>query len=502
VKSFLALPVTGSGDVLGLVVMYAYFTILGILCLYGFHRYLMVYLYYRHAKRDPKVEKPFESLPRVTVQLPLYNEMYVAERLIDASCRMRYPADRLQIQVLDDSTDETVEVARRKVEEWKARGVDVEHVRRADRTGYKAGALDHGLKTATGDFVALFDADFVPQEDFLEKTVHHFTDSRVGCVQARWGHLNKEYSILTRLQSIFLDGHFVMEHAARNRGGRFFNFSGTAGIWRVSTIADAGGWQHDTLTEDLDLSFRAQLKGWRFVFLPWVVTPAELPVDMNGFKSQQHRWVKGSIQTSKKLLGDVLRARIPLPVKMEGALHLTGNTAYILTLLLALLLFPVTYFRPRLEMQTSVVLDLAVFALATLSGCVFYLASQREIYGWRGVLRTIFYTPMLLAMGIGMCLSNARAVMEGFLTRGGEFVRTPKYAIRQSAETFVGKRYKVTMKALLPVLELAIGLGFAWVIWQSFVHQMYGAIPFQLLFFGGFTYVAFLSLFQGRLTSR
>ena len=482
--------------------MYTYFVVLGVLCLYGFHRYLMVYLYYRHAKRDPKVEKQFEDLPPVTVQLPIFNEMYVAERLIDASCLIDYPSDKLQIQVLDDSTDETVEVARKKVEEWKARGVDIEYIHRSDRTGYKAGALDHGLQTAKGEFVALFDADFVPQPDFLTKTIHYFMDEKVGCVQARWGHLNKEYSFLTRLQSIFLDGHFMMEHAARNRGGRFFNFSGTAGMWRKSTIADAGGWQHDTLTEDLDLSFRAQLKGWQLVFLPWVVTPAELPVDMNGFKSQQHRWVKGSMQTSKKLLADVLKAEIPFHVKTEAALHLTGNTAYILTMLLALMLFPVTYFRPKLEMRTSVFLDLAVFSLATLSVCVFYLASQREIYGWRGVVRTIFYTPFLLAMGIGMCVSNARAVIEGFFTRGGEFVRTPKYALHANKDSFVSKKYKVTLKRFLPVIELAIGLGFGWVIYYSFQHGMYGAIPFQMLFFTGFTYVAFLSLFQGKLTSR
>jgi len=482
--------------------MYTYFVVLGVLCLYGFHRYLMVYLYYRHAKRDPKITTPFENLPPVTVQLPIFNEMYVAERLIDASCRIDYPVDKLQIQVLDDSTDETVEVARKKVEEWRAKGVDIEYIHREDRTGYKAGALDFGLKTAKGEFVALFDADFVPQPDFLQKTIHYFGESKVGCVQARWGHINKEYSFLTRLQSMFLDGHFMMEHAARNRGGRFFNFSGTAGMWRKSTIADAGGWQHDTLTEDLDLSFRAQLKGWQFVFLPWVVTPAELPVDMNGFKSQQHRWVKGSMQTSKKLLGDVLKAEIPFHVKTEAALHLTGNTAYILTMLLALMLFPVTYFRPKMNMKTSVLLDLAVFGLATLSVCVFYLASQREIYGWRGVVRTIFYTPFLLAMGIGMCVSNARAVIEGFFTRGGEFVRTPKYALQADKDSFVSKKYKVTLKKFLPLVELAIGLGFLWVIYYSLRHGMYGAVPFQMLFFTGFTYVAFLSLFQGKLTSR
>jgi cellulose synthase/poly-beta-1,6-N-acetylglucosamine synthase-like glycosyltransferase len=482
--------------------MYVYFAVLGILCLYGFHRYLMVYLYYRHARRAPQVERTFEDLPRVTVQLPLFNELYVTERLIDAACSIDYPRDRLQVQVLDDSTDETREVARRKVDEWRARGADVEYVHRADRTGYKAGALDHGLRTATGDFVAIFDADFVPNPDFLAKTVHYFTEEKVGCVQARWGHLNKEYSILTRLQSMFLDGHFIMEHAARNRAGRFFNFSGTAGMWRKATIADAGGWQHDTLTEDLDLSFRAQLKGWRFVFVPDVVTPAELPVEMNGFKSQQHRWVKGSMQTSKKLLRDVVSAKIPLRVKAEGVVHLTGNTCYLLTLFLALIMFPVTWFRPKLEMHTSVVLELVVFALATLSVCVFYLASQAELYGWRGVLRTVLYTPMLLCMGIGMCLSNARAVLEGLATRGGEFVRTPKYAIHASQDTFVGKKYKVDLRRIIPAVELLLGLGFGWVVFHSIRHGMYGAVPFQMLFFVGFTYVAFLSLFQGRLTAR
>jgi len=502
VKSLLALPVTGTGHVIGLVVMYTYFAILGILCTYGLHRYLMVFLYYRHARKAPKIDKLFENLPPVTVQLPIFNEMYVAERLIDASCAIDYPREKLQIQVLDDSTDETQEVARKKVEEWRAKGVDIEYVHRSDRTGYKAGALDHGLHTAKGDFVALFDADFVPNVDFLQKTIHYFLDEKVGCVQARWGHINKEYSILTRLQSIFLDGHMIMEHAARNRSGRFFNFSGTAGMWRKSTIADAGGWQHDTLTEDLDLSFRAQLKGWRFVFVPDVVTPAELPVEMNGFKSQQHRWVKGSMQTSKKLLKDVVTAKIPLHVKTEGVVHLMGNTAYILTLLLALIMFPVTYFRPKMNMKTSVILDLIVFASATFSVCVFYLSSQAVLYGWRGVVRTIFYTPMLLSMGIGMCLSNTKAVIEGLLTRGGEFVRTPKYAINATKDTFLGKKYKVSLKKILPFIELAIGAGFGWVIWYSYKNQMYGAIPFQMLFLMGFTYVAFLSLFQGRLTAR
>ena len=499
----LALPVgTGTAHAVGLAVTYGYFAILGLLCLYGLHRYLMVYLYYRHARRAPKVEKAFEDLPAVTVQLPLFNELYVAERLIDAACAIDYPRDRLQIQVLDDSTDETREVARRKAEEWRARGLDIVHLHRNDRTGFKAGALDEGLRRAKGEFVAIFDADFIPQPDFLRHTVHFFTDPKVGCIQTRWGHINREYSLLTRLQSIFLDGHFIMEHAARNRSGRFFNFSGTSGIWRRTAIDEAGGWQHDTLTEDLDLSFRAQLRGWRFVFLPEVATPAELPVEMNGFKSQQHRWVKGSMQTTKKLLGNVIRAPIPLRVKAESVMHLLGNTAYLLMLLLAILMFPVTWFRPQLEMKTSVILDLAVFSMATLSVCLFYLTSQRELHGLRGVFRAVLYTPMLLCMGIGMCISNARAVLEGLITRGGEFVRTPKYNIHENRDTFLGKKYRVTLRRIIPFLELLAGLGFAWVIYFSFTHRMYGAIPFQALFLVGFLYVSFLSLFQGKLTAR
>jgi cellulose synthase/poly-beta-1,6-N-acetylglucosamine synthase-like glycosyltransferase len=489
-------------EILQVAVIAVYLGILSVLAVYGFHRAQLLYLYWKHKNRAPTPPGRFEELPRVTVQLPMFNEMYVAERLIESVAAIDYPKDKLEIQVLDDSTDETQTIAKSKVEELVERGFDAVYIHRTERTGFKAGALEHGLKVAKGDYLMVFDADFVPTRTIILDLVHHFTDPKVGMVQARWGHLNRDYSMLTRVQSMMLDGHFVVEHIARNRSGRFFNFNGTAGIWRKSTIIDAGGWQHDTLTEDLDLSFRAQLRGWRFVFVPDVVTPAELPVEMNGFKSQQHRWVKGSIQTSKKLLKDVVRAPIPLHVKAEGVLHLTGNTAYLLTLFLALIMFPVTYFRPKLEMQTSVILELVVFGLATFSVCVFYLCSQAELYGWRGVLGTILYTPMLLCVGIGMCLSNARAVIEGLMTRGGEFVRTPKYAIRRGGDTFVGKKYKVSLKKILPFLELGLGAGFAWVIYYSCRHGMYGAVPFQALFLVGFLYVAFLSLFQGRLTSR
>jgi len=500
-----ALSVSPETDLIGRIFLYAYFALLALLSFYGFHRYFMVYLFYRHAKNAPKPKKKWEEAPHVTVQLPLFNELYVTERLIDAVCKLNYPKDRLEIQVLDDSTDESQEVARRKVAEWKAHGMDIHYLHRTDRTGFKAGALDAGLKVAKGNFLAIFDADFVPQPDFLRRTVHYFTDPEIGCVQTRWGHLNRDYSLLTYMQSVYLDGHFMMEHAARNRSGRFFNFSGTAGIWRRQAIQEAGGWQHDTLTEDLDISFRAQLEKWKFVFVPEVETPAELPVDMNGFKSQQHRWVKGSMQTSKKLLGKVIAADIPLHVKSEGIVHLTGNTCYLMMVVLALLMFPVTYFRPLISMEHSVFVDLAIFALATVSVCVYYLLAQREIYGFRQVMRAFVHIPFLLAVGIGMCLSNARAVLEGLFSRkSGEFVRTPKYCIEGSADTFVQKKYraKISLKFVTSLSELVLGIGFLGVIYYSLKHGMYGAVPFQALFAVGFLYVAFLSLFQGKLTSR
>jgi cellulose synthase/poly-beta-1,6-N-acetylglucosamine synthase-like glycosyltransferase len=318
----------------------AYFFVLIILAVYGWHRYYLVYLYMRHRDREPRPGPPLDPPPPVTIQLPLYNEMYVADRLIDAVCRIKYPADLLEIQVLDDSTDETRGIAEQAVRRFAAQGVDIKYLHRSNRTGYKAGALEAGLRQARGEFVAIFDADFIPTPDFLERLMPHFADSNVGMVQARWGHINQDYSLLTKIQSILLDGHFVLEHGGRNRAGRFFNFNGTAGVWRRRAIDEAGGWQHDTLTEDLDLSYRAQLRGWRFVFVSDVIAPAEVPVEMNAFKSQQHRWAKGSVQTCRKLLPRILAADVPLAVKAEAFFHLTANFNYPLMCVLSVLMFP------------------------------------------------------------------------------------------------------------------------------------------------------------------
>src|SRR3954470_9837529 len=340
------------------------------LSIYGLHRYAIVYLFLRNRKKLPKPLREFETLPRITVQLPIFNELYVVERLLKSVDALHYPRELLQVQLLDDSTDETTQIAATLVGKLKAGGLDIEHVHRTDRSGFKAGALENGLKTCKGEFILILDADFVPAPGMLLKTVHYFTDPKIGMIQTRWGHLNRTFSLLTRVQAMFLDGHLLLEQTARSRSGRFFNFNGTAGLWRRSCIEDAGGWQHDTLTEDLDLSYRAQLRGWRFVFVPDVVTPAELPVDMNGFKSQQHRWTKGSIQTCIKLLPAVWKAELPLLIKFEATAHLTSNYAYLLLFFLCILMHPSTGDGIFPAWKTWLV-DIPIYLSASLPAAVF-----------------------------------------------------------------------------------------------------------------------------------
>src|SRR4051812_35268255 len=358
------------------LILVLYFFVLSILAIYGWHRYYLVHLYMKNRDKAPAPAPPMlplDKLPRVTIQLPIYNEMYVADRLIDAVCEMDYPRELLEIQVLDDSTDETREIAELAVRRHASRGFDIRYLHRVDRTGYKAGALEAGLRVAKSNYIAIFDADFIPPQDFLLKTLPHFENPKVGMVQARWGHINQDYSLLTKIQSILLDAHFVLEHGARNRSGCFFNFNGTAGVWRREAIGSAGGWQHDTLTEDLDLSYRAQLLGWKFVFLPDLVAPAEVPVEMNSFKSQQHRWAKGSIQTCIKLLPRILRSKQPLGVKAEAFFHLSANFNYLLMSLLSILMFPAMYVRYNMGWTEMLLIDIPLFAAATLSVCNFYI---------------------------------------------------------------------------------------------------------------------------------
>jgi cellulose synthase/poly-beta-1,6-N-acetylglucosamine synthase-like glycosyltransferase len=482
-----------------IAILISYLVVVGILAIFGAHRYQMVYLYYKNKRNPKRPRKTFNGLPKVTVQLPLYNEMYVVERLLDAVTALEYPRDHLEIQVLDDSTDETQEITRAKVSELRKQGLNVNYIHRDNRHGFKAGALQEGLEVAEGEYIVIFDADFMPRPDMLQKTIHFFTDPKVALVQTRWGHLNNDYSILTEVQSILLDGHLVIEQTARNRSGRFFNFNGTGGIWRKQAIIDAGGWEHDTLTEDLDLSFRAQLKGWRFVFLPDVLTPAELPVDMNGYKVQQHRWAKGAIQTMKKILPTVWRSRFPLKVKIEATLQLTMNFAYVLMVLLALLLYPVLSVRFHKGFLGMLLIDIPLFVAAFTSIVSFYLCSQREIYeNW---VSRIKYMPMLLSVGIGMSLSNARGVLEGLIGHQSEFVRTPKYAIQGTTGSWKAKKYK-SFKSLLPLLELAMAVYFVFVVISAFQMGRYVAVPFLILFLLGFFYVGYRSLFQGERKTR
>jgi len=471
----------------------SYFFVLIILAFYGWHRYYLVYMYMKNRDRQPKAGPQLSPLPVLTVQLPLYNEMYVADRLIESVSALDYPRELLEIQVLDDSTDETRGIAEAAVRRFASQGVDIKYYHRADRTGYKAGALEAGLRVARGEFVAIFDADFLPASDFLLRLMPHFSDANVGMVQARWGHINQDYSLLTKIQSILLDGHFVLEHGARNRGGCFFNFNGTAGVWRRAAIEDAGGWQHDTLTEDLDLSYRAQLRGWRFVFVPDLVAPAEVPVEMNAFKSQQHRWAKGSIQTCRKLLPRILAADVPFGVKAEAFFHLTANFNYPLMVILSILMFPAMVIRYNMGWYEMMLIDVPLFFAATFSVCNFYLVCQREVHpDWRSRIK---YLPFLMSIGIGLCINNSRAVLEALFNKQSEFVRTPKYHIEGDADEWVGKSYRQSV-AVQPLIELALGLYFTATVFYALANQIYGTVPFLVLFQVGFLYTGLLSVVQ------
>ncbi len=471
-----------------------YFLTLVILSVFGMHRYIMLYLYYKHRDRRAVSTPLPEVLPRVTVQLPLYNEMYVVERLLESVTRIRYPRELLEIQVLDDSTDETVAIARKAVARYRAEGFDIHHLHRTDRSGYKAGALDAGLKVARGEFVLIFDADFVAPPDILEKALGQFADPRVALVQARWGHINRDFSLLTQVQSVLLDGHFILEHGGRSRSGRFFNFNGTAGIWRREAIQDAGGWEHDTLTEDLDLSYRAQMRGWRFVYLQDLVSPAELPVEMNAFKNQQHRWAKGSVQTCRKLLPRVLASDLPLHLKIESTFHLTANLAYPLMLLLSVLMFPALVIRYNMGLYEMLIVDVPLFMGATMSVCSFYLTSQKEIFGrdWKSRIK---YLPAALAVGIGLSVNNAKAVIEALLGQVSEFQRTPKYHVEGAGDEWKSKRYRGSL-SFVPFVELLFALYFTYTAWYAATSDIWGTLPFVLLFQAGFLYAACLSLFQ------
>jgi len=511
------------------VVLAAYYTVLAVLALYGTHRLVLLAGWWRH-RRLPLAAPPApaeDAWPVVTVQLPLYNERFVAERLLRAVAALDYPRERLEVQVLDDSTDDTSAIVARVCEQLRRGGLDVRHLRRADRTGFKAGALTAGLAAARGDLLCIFDADFVPARDFLRRLVPWLsTDPGVGMVQARWGHLNREDSLATRVQAMLLDGHFAIEHAARHRGGCFFNFNGTAGIWRRAAIEDAGGWQSDTLTEDLDLSYRAQLAGWRFVFVPDVVVPAELPVEAADLEAQQHRWAKGAAQTARKLLPRLLAAPLPWRVRHEAFVHLTANVCYPLLAVLAALIFPAMLLRRGGGWGQVLAADLPLFALASGSVLLFYVASQVAVgEPWRARLRLL---PALMATGIGLSVTNSAAVVTGAFVRGGTFHRTPKYrreggaassaeatsaaaaATDFAAAAVTSAAIRATVGApaatgygggrrLSFYVEGALTLYFAACFAAAVALGMWVSLPFLYLFLQGYGYLFLLALLGPRL---
>ncbi len=481
------------------IVLIGYFLSLTILFVFGLHGFVMIYY---HRKYGHKIPVPKDNLTEdaiVTIQLPLYNEMYVVERLINAVCAIDYPKDKMEIQVLDDSTDETTSIVAKAVEAKKNEGFDISHIRRGSREGFKAGALKEGMKIAKGEYIAIFDADFIPQKEFLKRTLSYFTDDKVGMVQTRWEHLNGDYSIITKAQALALDGHFVIEQTVRNKSGFFINFNGTGGVWRKQCIEEAGNWHADTLTEDLDLSYRAQLIGWRFVFLKDFTSPAELPAEINALKNQQFRWTKGAVETAKKILPLVWKSKIPLRVKLQSTFHLTNNLVFPFILLAAILNVPLIFIKNSGSHEAYFAI-MSLFVMASVSSFLFYLYSQKEIRtDWR---KKIVLFPLFLAGSMGLAVNNSRAVFEGLMNRKSEFVRTPKFKQESDKDVFVGNKYQskkisfsVYVEAILAVYCL-IGL------FSSIYFLELASIPFQILFFLGFAFMAYTSIKHAYATKK
>jgi cellulose synthase/poly-beta-1,6-N-acetylglucosamine synthase-like glycosyltransferase len=492
-------------DTFDWTILILYFTILVVLAIYGGYRVKQVIDFWRYRKFVPEPKERFSEadLPVITVQLPLFNEMYVVERLVKAVAEIDYPREKLQIQVLDDSTDETVRIAETTVEKYAEQGFDIQYIHRDDRTGFKAGALENGLNQAKGELLAIFDADFVPKPDCLRKLVHFFTDPLVGCAQMRWSHINANYNLLTKLQTIMLDGHFVVEQTTRNRTGGFFNFNGTAGIWRRSAISMSGGWQHDTLTEDTDLSFRAQLMGWKFVYLLDEEAPAEIPVEINAFKAQQRRWAKGVMQVGIKLYPRIWRSRLPMRVRLEMFFRLTGNISYPLMIVASFLQFPLLLVRYNQPFYHLMIVDLPLLFFSSISVFLFYGTAVWYLDEKRAP--RLLHLPLVMALGIGLAFSNARAVLEALLGIKSEFVRTPKYSVEKTHDqTWKRKKYK-RKRGLLPLLELGFSIYFLLAILYAAHLRMWGTIPFLFLFFFGFGYMGVMSILQaaggGRLAA-
>jgi cellulose synthase/poly-beta-1,6-N-acetylglucosamine synthase-like glycosyltransferase len=478
-------------------------SLLGLFC-YGVNCYVLMALHRKGRKawevKAMSVTEAFwglspsaRRLPSVTVQLPIYNEQHVVERLIDSVAALDYPRRLLEVQVLDDSTDETTAIVAELVARHRSQGLDIHHVRRTDRVGYKAGALREGLRSAEGELIAVFDADFTVPKDFLMRTVPFFDEPRVGMVQTRWGHINRDYSFLTRAQAIGIDGHFGVEQGARAWSGLLLNFNGTAGLWRRAAIDDAGGWLERTLTEDLDLSYRAQLKGWKMVYLPDVVCPAELPVQLHGFKTQQRRWAKGSIQTAKHLLPELWRSPLPLFTKAQASLHLTHYLVHPLMLSVVVLSLPLLMRGFYFSAWTPLLLTATLLALATFGPSSLYLYALDQ-FGPEGRGRWR-YLPVLVCLGTGIALSNTKAVAEALVGHTSGFVRTPKFKVERRDDTWAGKHYAAFLDRMTAIELLLAGYSLLALV-LFVVHMKIFIWPFMAIYTAGFFFVALLGLKQ------
>lgn len=474
------------------IIMIVYFLSLSVLFGFGIHGLVLLYYYRKTFNHNIPNENMPDDVPMVTVQLPLYNELFVVERLIKSVCEIEYPKNKLEIQVLDDSTDNTVSLTKEIVKSYKEQGFNIKYIHRENRVGYKAGALKHGLEIAEGELVAIFDADFVPNPDFLQKTVPHFNNPEIGMVQTRWEHLNEEYSYLTKAQALALDGHFVLEQQVRNKAGFFINFNGTAGIWRKETIFDAGNWQADTLTEDLDLSYRAQLKGWKFRYLNDVTSPAELPADINALKTQQFRWTKGAVETAKKILPKVIASDLPLKMKLESFVHLTSNIVFPFIIIVALLNVPLVVIKNTIGGFDQFYSFMSVFVLASVSTFLFYTYAQKAIHiDWR---KRLLLFPVFLAGSMGFAVNNTKAVLEALIGKKTGFARTPKDGMIGTKPVAKKSDYKLKKVSTVVVIELLLTLYFVAGIIISAIYLEIAAMPFQLLFLLGFGTVGYMSL--------
>ena len=487
------------------IVLITYIISLSILFFFGSHGFSMIYYYFKTFKKRKEdlssEDMILKEFPMVTIQLPLYNERYVINRLIDAVIRIEYPKDKVEIQILDDSTDDSTEIINEHIKKYLALGYDINLIHRTNRKGYKAGALKEGLEIAKGEFVAIFDADFIPRQKFLMRTLPYFyTNPKIGLVQTRWEHLNHDYSLMTKTEALALDGHFVIEQAVRNRAGFFINFNGTGGIWRKSCIFDAGNWEADTLTEDLDLSYRAQMKGWKFKYLINFTSPAELPAEINSLKSQQFRWTKGAIETAKKIYPKVLKSDMSFKMKFQSFIHLCSNMAYPFILLAALLNLPILLIKETGEYD-PVFKFMSVFIFAFISSFLFYLYSQKDVYpDWQ---KRIMYFPVFMAGSMGFSVNNTKAVFEGLINKKSEFVRTPKFKIMHNRDSWHDKKYLLTKRIKISTyIEAVLALYCFTGVILSVVYVQIAALPFQLMFASGFGMISYLSIKQVILYNR